>query len=117
MKSTITSLISFLIIVSGKLKFSILPFIILKLTIAAAGDLTKADVEINKNEDITIEMDASEPQRSKYSVEYLKKMMQGSKLSDTVTLKFSKDYPVTIEYKEVDKLNLMFILAPRVDND
>ncbi|MCF7866693.1 proliferating cell nuclear antigen (pcna) [Candidatus Woesearchaeota archaeon] len=88
-----------------------------KLTIAASGDLTKAEVEINQNEDVKIELETDEPQRSKYSVEYLKKMMQGSKLSETVTLKFSKDYPITITYKELDKLELSFILAPRVDND
>ncbi|MCF7871611.1 proliferating cell nuclear antigen (pcna) [Candidatus Woesearchaeota archaeon] len=88
-----------------------------KLSISASGDLTKAEVEINPNDDVKIQIDEEEPQRSKYSVEYLKKMMQGSKLSETVTIKFSKDYPITIEYKEIDKLELSFILAPRVDND
>lgn len=88
-----------------------------KLTVSASGDLTKAEVEINKNDDVKITSESDDPQRSKYSVEYLKKMIQGSKLSDKVTLKFSTDYPITIEYKEVDKCSLMFILAPRVDND
>lgn len=86
-----------------------------KLTISASGDLTKAEVFINNNEDVKITTDG--PQRSKYSIEYLKKMIQGSKLAGMATLKFSKDYPLTLEYKEVDKLSLTFILAPRVDND
>jgi len=86
-----------------------------KLTISATGDLTKAEVFINNNEDVKITTD--DLQRSKYSIEYLKKMMQGSKLAGRVTLKFSKDYPLTLEYKELDKLSLTFILAPRVDND
>ncbi len=44
-------------------------------------------------------------------------MMQGSKLSDHVTIQFNKDYPLKLEYKEVDKVMLSFILAPRVEND
>ena len=44
-------------------------------------------------------------------------MIQGSKLSDTVTIRFNNDYPLKVEYKAMDKLMLSFILAPRVDND
>lgn len=83
--------------------------------ISAAGDLRKADVEIQK--DTSVKITTEGDQRSKYSVEYLKKMMQASKLASKVTIKFSDDYPLTLEYKEIDKLSMSFILAPRVDND
>ncbi|MDP3734180.1 MAG: hypothetical protein Q8R37_03040, partial [Nanoarchaeota archaeon] len=55
--------------------------------------------------------------KAKYSLEYLKKMVAGEKLSDTVSLRFNTDYPLKLEYKITDKLLLSFILAPRVDND
>ncbi len=86
-----------------------------KLVISASGDLTKAEVVILKDDSVKITTETD--QKSKYSIEYLKKMMQGSKLASKATLKFSNDYPLTLEYKETDKLSLTFILAPRVDND
>ena len=44
-------------------------------------------------------------------------MMQASKISSTVGISFNKDYPLKLEYKEVDKLQMLFILAPRIEND
>lgn len=86
-----------------------------KLVVSASGDLTKAEVVISEDKDVKIT--AESDQKSKYSIEYLKKMMQGSKLAGKAVLKLSNDYPLTLEYKETDKLSLTFILAPRVDND
>ena len=86
-----------------------------KFTIAASGDSSKAMVEIKTDDNVTIKTD--EKVRAKYSIEYLKKMMQASKISGTVSISFNKDYPLRLEYKEVDKLQMMFILAPRIEND
>ncbi len=88
-----------------------------KFSISAEGDLSKADIEIKPNDEISIRSDTKTKVKSKYSVEYLKKMMLGSKLSEMVTASFSQDYPLKLEYKAVDKLLLVFILAPRVEND
>ena len=88
-----------------------------KLVVAAEGDLSKANIEINADDDTKITADTSDKVKSKYSIEYLKKMMAGSKLSDTVVMHFNKDYPLKMEYKVVDKILLAFILAPRVEND
>lgn len=86
-----------------------------KFIIAAAGDSKKASVEIKGDESISIKTD--EKVKSKYSIEYLKKMMQASKISSHVEISFNKDYPLKLEYKEVDKVQMMFILAPRIEND
>jgi len=83
--------------------------------VSASGDLKNADVVIEKDDSVII--NTEDVQKSKYSIEYLKKMIQGGKLVSKSTLKFSKDYPLTLEYIEQDKLSLSFILAPRVDND
>jgi len=81
----------------------------------AEGDLNKAAIEIKADDTTTIE--ATEKVNSKYSVEYLKKMIEGSKLADNVTIQFNKDYPLKLTYATVDKVMLSFILAPRVDTD
>jgi proliferating cell nuclear antigen len=88
-----------------------------KLLIEAEGDLSNARIEVKEDADTKIIADSKEKVRAKYSIEYLKKMMQGSKLADSVSIQFNKDYPLKLEYKEVDKVMLSFILAPRVEND
>lgn len=88
-----------------------------KLMIAAESDLSKANIEISANEETKINAENSDKVKSKYSIEYLKKMIAGSKLSNDVVMNFSRDYPLKMEFKVVDKVMLSFILAPRVEND
>jgi len=88
-----------------------------KFVISAQGDLSQAKIEMKDDNDTKIKVDGSAKVKAKYSVEYLKKMMNGSKLADSVTVQFNKDYPLKLEYKAVDKLMLSFILAPRVENE
>ncbi|MBU0666140.1 MAG: proliferating cell nuclear antigen (pcna) [Nanoarchaeota archaeon] len=85
------------------------------LTISATGDLSKATIRIDADNDTKIISD--EKVKSKFSIEYLKKMIQGSKISEKVLLQVSQDYPLKLEYKVLNKVQLAFILAPRVDND
>jgi len=88
-----------------------------KLSIQAEGDLSRANIDIKSDDNVKITTDSKDPIKAKYSIEYLKKMIAGSKLSDDVTIQFSKDYPIKLEYKTIDKVDLAFILAPRVEND
>lgn len=85
--------------------------------IKAEGDLSKAFIEIKPDEDTSIKTASVDKFKAKYSLEYLKKMIAGAKLSDRASLSFNNDYPLKLEYKILDKLMLGFILAPRVDND
>ncbi len=88
-----------------------------QLLVKAEGDLSKALIEIKPTENTVIKTDSNDKFKAKYSLEYLKKMIAGGKLSDNVSLYFNTDYPLKLEYKLTDILLLSFILAPRVDND
>ncbi len=44
-------------------------------------------------------------------------MISASKVSDKATAEFNKDYPLKLNYSVTDKIQLTFILAPRVEND
>lgn len=88
-----------------------------KFILQAEGDLNRARIEIREDDTTKVSIDGDEKIKAKYSIEYLKKMINGSKLSDEVIVQFSKDYPLKLEYKTVDKVMLSFILAPRVEND
>lgn len=88
-----------------------------KFTVHAEGDLSQASIEIKEDKETKINIEGNEKIRSKYSVEYLKKMINGSKIADEMVIRFNKDYPLKVEYKSLDKVMLSFILAPRVEND
>lgn len=88
-----------------------------KFTLQAEGDLNQARIEIKEDEATKVSTSGDEKVKAKYSIEYLKKMINGSKLSDEVTISFNKDYPLKLDYKAVDRVMLSFILAPRVEND
>jgi proliferating cell nuclear antigen len=85
--------------------------------IKGESDLSKAQIEINADDETNITVDTNDKIKAKYSVEYLKKMIDASKLCDNVVIQFNKDYPLKLDYTVVDKLKLSFVLAPRVEND
>lgn len=88
-----------------------------KVIIAAQGDLSKVEIEMKSGDDIEITSETEDKVRSKYSIEYLRKMVNGAKLSEKVKIQLSKDYPLRMEFVEKDKIQLSFVLAPRVEND
>lgn len=85
--------------------------------VEAESNLNDARTEMHADEETTIKSPGKEPVKAKYSIEYLKKMLKGSKLANKMTLQFNKDYPLKVDYLVKDKLQLSFILAPRVAND
>lgn len=58
----------------------------------------------------------AEEASSKYSLEYLQKMVKGTKLTDKVVLNFGNDYPLKLEFN-TPRVSLSFILAPRVETE
>jgi DNA polymerase III sliding clamp (beta) subunit (PCNA family) len=84
--------------------------------LSAEGDMTKAAITLD-GQDVAVNGEFSKEKSSykgKYSVEYLNKIVV--KVAETMTVAWSDDYPVTLQYKTAT-FNLVFILAPRVEND
>ena len=86
-----------------------------RMTIRGEGNLSNAHVEFLKSENTKIT--TNEDINAKYSIEYLKKLIKGGKLSDKVVIRWNTDYPLKLEYNVLDKLALSFILAPRISED
>jgi len=87
-----------------------------KFSVRAEGELSKATIDVKQDAETQINIKEGKI-KSKYSIEYLKKMIAGGKLADKVSILFNNDYPLKLEYKAVDKMMLSFILAPRVENE
>jgi hypothetical protein len=88
-----------------------------KFYIKASGATNNASIEITTDDETTITNEGEDEVEARYSIEYLKKLIRASRLTDTVILKFGKDYPLLLEYNVTDKLQFRAILAPRVAND
>ncbi len=80
------------------------------------GDISSVELELKKGEDGMVSIEADNGIRARYPLEYLKKMIKASKLSKNVMLEFGTDYPMRLGFKEVDKVSLRFVLAPRVED-
>lgn len=88
-----------------------------KFIISAAGDLNNVKIELTKDSPSLKSISFKEEHESKYSLEYLEKIMRGDKVAPDTNIRFKTNYLLEVEYKEKDKISLAFILAPRVDND
>jgi proliferating cell nuclear antigen len=82
-----------------------------KFMIQAKGNLNSFKSEFTDEANIQAEQAGS-----KYSLEYLQKMVKGTKLTDKVHINFSNDYPLRLEFN-TPMLELAFILAPRVESE
>ena len=96
-------------IIGDSLSFNVDPD---KFIVQSEGNVSAGRVEISSGDNTNIELVGS-PVSSRYSIEYLKKIMKGSKLANNVVLEFGQDYPLKTNYTIIDKLTLSFILAPR----
>ena len=81
------------------------------------GKHEERGIEIREDEATKVVTNSDEKVKAKYSIEYLKKMIGGAKLSENVEIRFNNDYPLRLDFKRIDKLALSFILAPRVENE
>jgi proliferating cell nuclear antigen len=82
-----------------------------RFSIQAKGSLNSFKSEFT--DEVSIQAESA---KSKYSLEYLQKMIKASKLTEKVILNFSSDYPLKLEFN-TPSLELSFILAPRVETE
>ncbi len=87
-----------------------------KITLEAEGDSSKTKFILQKGTDEILDIQG-EASKSMFSLDYLNKMIKAEKLSDTVRLNLGNNFPLRLEFKVPDKLQLSFILAPRIEGE
>lgn len=85
------------------------------LKIVASGDRGEVEVEITKDSGELLSMELKEPSHALYSLNYLKKMMAASDLSDVCTLMFSTDMPLRLDFNMAMGGKITYYLAPRME--
>jgi proliferating cell nuclear antigen len=88
-----------------------------KFIMKAEGDVSKAELELERGNEALIDLKADGEIRSRYPLGYLKKMIKASKIADSVSIQFGQDYPMKLEFKAGDKASLTMVLAPRVSEE
>lgn len=87
-----------------------------KFSLSAGDASRKANVELKEGSDALIKLEIKDASHAVYSVEYLKKMAKASSIADSVLVQFAKDYPLRLDFKALNKMQMSFILAPRIEN-
>src|SRR3989338_493679 len=83
-----------------------------KFTVEARGPLNSAKAEFSPDE-VEIHSDTSS---ARFSLEYLNKFIKGGRISSRVTINFSDNHPMRINFPTGNVI-LSFILAPRIEQD
>ena len=81
---------------------------------SAKGDTSSVEFELKKGDEGLKSLEVKEAVRAQYPLDYLKKMIKAGKLSGNISVELGTDYPMRLIFKELDKIQLSFILAPRV---
>lgn len=82
----------------------------------AKGDISSSELEMKKGDSPLTTLEIPSDARARYPLEYLKKIIKASKMSDKVHLEFGTDYPLRLSFKVPDKISFKCVLAPRVED-
>jgi len=89
-----------------------------KLILNASGDLMGATIELQKGSDTLLDLEVKEPSKATFSLSYLSEIIKAaSATSEIVTLDFSSDMPIRLDFQQVKEGKLTFYLAPRIETD
>lgn len=86
-----------------------------QLTMKGESDTSFTQMDLMKDEGGLKIIDVGEPVRARYSLDYLKKIIKAKKMSPEAKISMSNDYPMKIQFEVPGKMQLGFILAPRVE--
>jgi proliferating cell nuclear antigen len=87
-----------------------------KLTMKASGDLGTASVDIEKGSEEMLHLEVKQPSKSTFSLNYLVEMVKAaSNLSDIVTIEFSTNMPIRLNFELPQQGKLQYYLAPRIE--
>ncbi len=88
-----------------------------KFRMSASGDISSAELLLEKGNEALLDLETMEEVKARYPLDYLKKMIKASKLANEINLRWSKDYPLRMDFVSVDKVSMGFVLAPRVSEE
>jgi len=87
-----------------------------KFMMSGKGDIMGANIELEKGSDALLLLEVKEPSKATYPLSYLSDIVKAaSATSDVVSLEFSTDMPVRLDFKQPYDGTLVYYLAPRIE--
>jgi proliferating cell nuclear antigen len=87
-----------------------------KLTAAATTELSSAVIELEKSSEMLIELDVKEPSKATFNLNYLSEITKaGASAAEIVTVEFSSNMPIRLEFDIPQQGRLSYYLAPRIE--
>ncbi|TMI28211.1 hypothetical protein E6H36_01215 [Candidatus Bathyarchaeota archaeon] len=101
--------------ISDNVKLEVTPD---KFTVRATGELSSALIELDKGSDAILDIDAKEPTKATYNLNYLGEIIRaGSGASEVTSLEFSTNMPIKVEFEMPQQGRLLYYLAPRIESE
>ncbi len=87
-----------------------------KFTAVAATELSSATIEMDKGSDVLLELSVKEPSKASFNLNYLADIARaGASASEIVTVEYSTNMPVKLEFEIPQQGKLLYYLAPRIE--
>ncbi|MFQ6095158.1 MAG: proliferating cell nuclear antigen (pcna) [Candidatus Bathyarchaeia archaeon] len=87
-----------------------------RLLMNARGDLMGANIEMQKGSDALLSVEAKERPKATFSLSYLTEIVKAAgATSDVVTIEFSTDMPIRLDFRQPYEGKLAYYLAPRIE--
>jgi len=87
-----------------------------KLTAAATTELSSAVIEVDKGSDNLLELAVKEPSKATFNLNYLSEITKAAaSTSEIVTVEFSSNMPIRLEFDIPQQGRLSYYLAPRIE--
>lgn len=87
-----------------------------KLSLNASGDRGTVSVDIEKGSEELLALEVKKPSKAAFSLNYLSEIVKAaSNLSDIVTVEFSSDKPLRLNFELPQQGKLQYYLAPRIE--
>jgi len=87
-----------------------------KVMMNGKGDLMGATIELKKGSDTLLSLEVKEPTKATFSLSYLSEIVKAAAAtSDVVTIEFSTDMPIKLDFKQPYEGKLTYYLAPRIE--
>lgn len=87
------------------------------LVLKSIGEISSSELVIGKDSELLQELNVKKKSKSKYPLEYLKKIIKTEKIFSNFGMFWSEDYPMRLRFENDEGIVMEFIVAPRVTED
>ncbi len=87
-----------------------------KFVVNSSGELSSATIELEKGSEALLDLEVKEPSKATFNLNYLAEIIKaGATTSEVVTVEYSSNMPVRIQFEMAQQGRLQYYLAPRIE--